>query len=353
LVTFLIDDSGSMEWKAGCACEGASCSECDPDCSTGGRNRWHELLGVMTGSYESFECVPKDRTLDNGASFDLGYPRRDYPLGPNVQQRADGAFDRYASRVQFGLATFDAVRTYSGHSDLVELSTFDSAQSDGAAGQYSFAGGGPSGPRVRPDGSVVGKLFYPGLDHTSIIDTGIVRPGVLEGGLILPSATADAQSTLDQIKRELHHVRPFGSTPIASALDDLSAAYDGSADHSLILITDGYPDDDFRVHPTPGCNCVEEGTCPANVDPARMSCPYPAAEDAARHLHCGFDADSCDGPVAKLLIIGYSISDETARSALDNLAAAGGGHTFYASDAGELGRAVNAALDEVLADAAR
>lgn len=346
-VMLLTDSSGSMVWRPSCACETAGCTECLADCSRFERNSWHAVLGAIGGSFGNFSCEARERTSANGATYDIDYPKPFYTLGANVTQSADGVLDRYASRVNFGLATFDAMRTYVGSSDLV--SDFDAALSSGADGQFSYAGGSPASPRSRPDGSRVGKLFYPGADVDYFIDTGIMSADAPSGGLIMPG-----DLTSGRIRAALKDLRPFGGTPTASALDDLYYAYDEArvgGKNYVVLITDGLPDDDFRAYPAPGCDCAANGTCPAGSDPSQMNCPYPTAESAAKHLRCGFDEDHCDGPVRQLLIVGLGMRDQHARAGLDAIAAVGGGRTFYADNEAELKTALDAALEHALADA--
>ena len=352
-VLLLADNSGSMSWRPNCECASLTCEECLPDCSRGQHNRWHALVATLSGSFENFSCEARERTNANGATYDIDYPRPFYQLGDDVAQYADGVLDRYASRMNFGLATFDATRTYTGSADLVPLASFDSARSAGPTGQHSYAGGAPAALRARPDGSLVGKLYYPGAAEDYFIDSGIMSASAPEGGLIMPGASS---LTSERIRESLLAVRPFGGTPTASALDDLYFAYEQAgarkAAQYVVLITDGYPDDDFMLYPNPGCDCARTGTCPPEEDPGRMSCPYPAVEAAAQHLRCGFDASACDGPVRQLIVGGLRIDDAVARERLDALAAAGGGVAIYADQEAELTPALDEAMDRILADAA-
>jgi hypothetical protein len=353
-VLLLADTSGSMIWQQSCTCTSLGCEECQIDCSLGQHNRWHALLAATGGSFQNFSCSARERTAANGATYDVDYSRPFYPLGDDVTQASDGILDRYADSVYFGSATFDAMRTYVGQGDLVPASAFQSALSTSDLGQFSYAGGAPSMYRARPDGSLVGKVRYPTTTQDYFIDSGIMSSDAPQGGLLFPSADPARAA---QIRASLRGVRPYGGTPMAAALDDLSYAYSqhtppSGAKQYVLLVTDGYPDDDFRQYPVPGCNCAADGTCPADIDPSEMACPYPTAEDAARHLHCGFDAGVCDGPVTKLIIVVLDVSDAAERARLDAVAAAGGGQTFYADGEAELRDAANAAMDSIVSDAA-
>ena len=81
LVMVLVDTSASMERLSNCACTSASCDECLPDCSKAVRNRWAEMLEVLTGTFDDFSCEALDRTAENGATYDLGFAM---PVSPPV-----------------------------------------------------------------------------------------------------------------------------------------------------------------------------------------------------------------------------------------------------------------------------
>jgi hypothetical protein len=356
LVTLLIDSSGSMEWLGGCTCSRPGCTECLPDCNQNQQNRWFDVLAAISGSFQNFSCVEQERTAENGSTYDINYNKPFYRLGPNTRQSADGIIDRYADRVRYGLATFDGVRTYAGASDLVPLSSFSFAISAGPSGEFSYGGASAAtGPWVRPDGSIAGKVRYPTTITDYFIDSGIVSTNATDGALILPTSSADPATTNAKIKNALATVRPFAGAPTAAALDDLYYAFDHAAadpaKRYVILLTDGAPDDDFRQYPNPGCNCAAEGDCGPLEDPTQMACPYPAPQDAATNLRCGFEPNTCAGPVTKLIVIGLDITDDNARASLTTIAANGGSTPIFANSAAELTTALNTALDQIIADA--
>jgi hypothetical protein len=214
----------------------------------------------------------------------------------------------------------------------------------------SYAGVDPerSGhARVRADGSVVGRVFYPASAGPFLIDTGIRSQYAPEGALVLPRADEDKGERHARISQQLMGVRPFGTSPVAAALDDayfaLRRTEESDTESYVVLITDGLPDDDFRTFPSPGCDCSTWETCGEN--PSSMSCPYPRPADAARHLRCGFSDNRCAGPASQLFVIAQATQDEALSNELGAIAAAGG------SDAARFVRGLtelNTALDSVL-----
>jgi hypothetical protein len=270
-----------------------------------------------------------------------------------VDQLSDGLLDRYRADVDFSLATFDSVRTYLGAGDLVRRESFRFELNDGSSGPFSFRG------RERPDGTVPGELAYPGEEEGDFVDTGIKNPNATEGALVLADNILLSDS-VQLIKEQLRAVRPFGGTPTASALDDLYVVYTDSAwaggataKPYVLFITDGAPDDDFREYPVPGCDCGARGDCGAGVDPAAMRCPYPTASEAAKHLHCGFDAARCAGPVAGIQVVTYALDSTEAKLANEAVATSGNGSTAHATTPGELRSSLDAAISRILEDAAK
>lgn len=368
-VMIVVDSSGSMEWKPSCPCITDGCSECLPDCSVLNdplthdpppekKNRWAVLLEALTGKFNNFQCARIARTLANGMSYDVDYPKPYHrpwicPDGTGncvPDQQANGLLDNYSTRIRFGLMTFDGMRTYAGKSDLVFAQDFSETLSNGKEGSYSYG-------ETRP-------VHYPTCTHDYLINSGVRSEDAPEGGLIKINSEKCSNPPCDQyeindlIQSTLLKTRTFGGTPTASALDDLyyHLKGQGTAADSLascrkryaILITDGYPDDDFRLYPNPGCNCANEGGC--NGDPiGDMKCPYPTPEDAALNLVKGVGTD---GPMLKqLFVVGMSISDASARAGLNNIARQGGGvddATGNAAFFAENPATLTAQLDSVL-----
>jgi hypothetical protein len=305
------------------------------------------MLAAISGSFEDYSCTSLERTVENGATYDLGYAVPFHRLDAAVRQQADGLLDRYRDKVHFGLATFDGVRTYTDAGDLV--TTLDDWRSQGEQGLFSFGGGW-----TRPDGTVAGRVGYPSVTQIHLIDTGIRNPNATDGALIFADLFyPEPYDEVEHIKQQLAAVRPFGGTPTASALDDLYllfAQYEGlSGKRYVILLTDGYPDDDFRDYPNPGCDCIARGNCPAGEDLSLISCPYPTAADAARVLHCGYDPSKCEGHVAATHVVTLGLADPISQAAMDAIAAAGGGDAIHASNAQSLSAALDAVMSSILA----
>ena len=355
-VMIVADTSGSMEYRADCQCpESGSCSHCLPVCSAPNssqvappekKNRWSMLLEALTGSFIDFQCVPQERTDAAHFTYDFSYslpyhrpwlcpggaaycPYPGTDLDPIQLQ--NGLLDNYANRIRFGLATFDGMRTYRGTGDLV--TTLNPTLSDGPEGMYSYGGAKP--------------VRYPTCTQTHYIDSGIRDRDAPEGGLVsldtnlCVTPPCDPQIISEEIQRRLLTTRPYGGTPTASALDDLYHHFKNDLNDPMascreryaILITDGYPDDDFREYPNPGCECDLRGNCPAN-DNTGMVCPYPTAAQAAYNLKNGRadDTTTDKGQIVKLFVVGMSIADAS-RDGLNRIASEGGStNAFFADD---------------------
>jgi type IV pilus assembly protein PilY1 len=375
-VMLIVDSSGSMEWRPDCACTTSACTECEPDCSLSNdamgeppaakKNRWAVLLETLTGKFVDFQCVSLDRTAANGMTYDVNYQKPYHrpwvcPDGsalctfpgdaPTPIQVQNGLIDNYNMRVRFGLMTFDGMRTYIGGSDLVPAKDFSTTLSNGAEGSYSYGGG-----KV---------VHYPTCTTDYMIDSGVRSASAPEGGMISFNSDkclnppCDQYELNDAIQTSLLNTRTYGGTPTAAALDDLYShlknevtdTMSSCRDRYAVLITDGQADDDFRKYPVPGCNCKEEGTCPANEDPNAMHCPYPAPEQAAYNLKHGVGGD--DPQIKQLFVIGMSLGgDAEARQNLNLIASMGGStdddkdgnEAYFADNPGTL----TASLDKVL-----
>jgi hypothetical protein len=353
VVMLLVDTSGSLSDMPGCSCTSETdCTNCTPDCGSNEQNRWFTVLAALGGSYASFGCQTLERTADNGATYDEGYTVPNYVLAPAATQRGDGLIDGFGTRIQFGLATFDAESTYRGATDLLARMDFDFAQSGGVNGMFSYAGGTQDAPRQRPDGTTVGRAFYPGCEFPLFVDTGIRSASATEGALVLPGRDLSPSVRSQQLRDQVRRARPYGGTPTAAALDDLyffftedpsGVALPSTQKRHVVLITDGRPDRDMRDL---GCACTGDA---CGVAPNQLSCPYPTAAEAALHLHCGFGTAACAGPIEALHVVGLSVSDTVDRAELDSIAASGGsGQARFASDQPELRAALRSVFEAIL-----
>jgi hypothetical protein len=338
LAMLLVDTSGSQERKWGCTCTSPGCDECMPDCAKGERNRWIGTLEALTGTFRGYGCHTLDRTAQNGATYDLGY-YLPHVAPDSSGQTADGALDLYAQRLRFGMATFDGWDTYVGTAPLVSVADFDFARSETVDGLWSYNPERALQMMLpRPDGSRIGTFAYPAVTDPYYMDTGIRGPQATEGGLLVAGSDADALRVNAQVQADLLRVRPYGGTPIAAAFDDLyyylsgdpsmQRAQAGAQRRNLVLITDGYPDDDYRSF---GCDCAstqnpsDPSYCggPPN-DPSMMHCPYPTVEQTAHTLRCGL-GQACDsGVVERVYIVAFAVDDPKVSAKLDAIAQEGG-----------------------------
>lgn len=385
-VMVVADTSGSMEWVPDCTCPDGGCPECLPDCSLANdpttheapakkKNRWALVLEALTGKFTDFQCVPLKRDASNGMTYDINYskpynrpwvcPNGDklcpYPgTDTSPIQVQNGLLDNYAGRIRFGLATFDGQLTYAGKTDLVASSDFSEVISQGPDGSYSYGGSKP--------------VHYPTCTTDYRVDSGIRSRTALEGGLIsldsinsCATPPCDMYELNDQIQKNLLATRTFGGTPTAAALDDLYYHFKNDLNDSLaacrdryvVLITDGYPDEDFREY---GCDCKRgiwfdkkdgDTYCPMGEDPDKMHCPYPLAKEAAYALAHGKDND--DPLIKQLFVVGMSIKDDTSKKGLNDIASNGGSvdldgdgnEAFFANDPSTLTATLDSMLGEL------
>jgi hypothetical protein len=156
---------------------------------------------------------------------------------------------------------------------------------------------------------------------------------------------------------QLLAARPYGSTPIAAAFDDLDfylrSRAQGRADAPVyvVLVTDGLPDDDYRDL---GCDCGDDAPAEICPDAAALAgqalgCPYPLAEQAARALRCGHGAGCDDGVVEQVFVVDVDLADPGAAGAADAIARQGGTSEARSAAAGEVRDVVAAIMDEILA----
>ena len=265
LVMLLVDTSGSMERKASCTCETPACEECLPDCSQRESNRWMDTLEALAGTRQVRGCDRLERTAENGATYDEGYYLPHF--APRGVPGDDGVLDTYRDRVRFGLATFDAWDIYQGATPPVPAGQFDFATSSSEAGLWSYNPSEVLGESILSEyGKPVGTLRYPGTDTDYFMDTGVRNAAAERGGLMAAIEPAQSGAVNDRIQDDLLALRPYGGTPIAAALDDLYYYFARDpameverarpAEKHIVLITDGYPDADYR---DVGCGCAQEG----------------------------------------------------------------------------------------------
>jgi type IV pilus assembly protein PilY1 len=358
LVLMVVDTSGSMERLGECTCVTPGCEECLPDCTRNVRNRWAQTLEALTGTFDDFACerIPRDSfSLDR---YDAGYYLPYYR--PSGVQRDDGLLDRYGDRVRFGVATFDGWDTWIGAAPLVAADEFDFELSRHEQGLWSYnpareiAGFAPDSEQPH------GKFFYPNCTESYFMDTGIRSERAEAGGLQIAYDGRIANQVHGEIERSLLALRPYGGTPIAASLDDvyylftqdprMVAERERGAPLHVVLLTDGYPDDDYRTF---GCDCAATAKtvddCGVGQDPAAMICPYPMPEDAAHALRCGRDSAACDTPLATLHVVGFAVDDAAVIARLHSIARAGGAEQARIAPSA---LALQQALDEVLASIA-
>jgi type IV pilus assembly protein PilY1 len=404
----VIDTSGSMERKVSCTCTTPGCTECLPDCNDSNvnarKNRWAVTLEALTGTFNNFSCEPLLRTSQNGMSYDLGYflpyhqpwdctsqaagtPCSPFvtPTNATLSQSSNGILDTYATRVQFGLMTFDGWDTWVGEAPLVPQDQFmlpaNLALSNGEQGLWSYGGGH--------------SFHYPNCTNDYMMDTGVRSTAATEGSLVSMNActgtgtpgssstcpswctqcTPTASQTVisDTIQRALLKTRPYGGTPIAASLDDLyyhlkhdvSDSFGSCRNRFALLMTDGYPDDDYRSF---GCNCRwdDDKTKPLTYcgggsnDPLQMHCPYPLPEEVASDLIHGRAADNDPAMLQQLFVVGLAIDDTNVLTKLDKIAHAGcpnatgcdtdndGHEALFANDLNKLVQNLSTVIDNLI-----
>lgn len=365
LAMLLVDTSGSMEYSNDCVCETPACLECMPDCEQGERNRFAKVLEALSGTWENFRCTTRSRQQDTGEvefSYDVGYylPYNEPPT--DEEQLGDGILDVFRTRVRFGVATFDGWDTYVGGSPLAPMDSFDLTRSAGVDGLWSYGSVNDEGTfRLRDNDRPVGAFRYPGTSVVYQMDTGIRGPQAGNGRLQCAHDSTEMLEINERIQSQLRRVRPYGGTPIAASLDDLLYYFtqdptvleentDTQSDRHVILLTDGYPDDDYR---SAGCNCAAEGdpsdpdrcllVVAPSIPPDDMFCPYPTAVEAAAAL--------IERGVAKVHVVGVGLDDPIVADEADAIAAAGGTvEAHLTNSTAQLREALQEILDGILAE---
>jgi hypothetical protein len=354
LVLLVVDTSGSMERKPECLCTTASCEECLPLCSGAAseRNRWMHVIEALTGTFDGFSCEAVSRSswvYEYDRQYPIPYHR---PLGT---QRDDGVLQDYADRVRFGLATFDGVAAY-GRATQPSLEELDIERSDGMDGMWSYP---PAADwtEIGTSASPAQVYLYPGSPYPYVMNTGIRSRDAAIGALFVDTGESPRAEAIDAIATSLLATRPYGGTPIAAALDDVRVLFEHdpwmAAERAMpehprhvVLITDGRPDDDYRlVH----CDCNEPESgkdCDDYLGPleeaADMRCPYPLSATSARAL-------VERGLVQSVDVIGFSVEQDSAASTnVTDIAREGDGKALFVSNAEQMRDAIALVLNSIL-----
>jgi hypothetical protein len=368
LVMIVLDTSASMERKAGCECTTFSCIECLPACGTEGseKNRWAHALEALTGTFEDFSCEAKTR--DDEGAYDFAYSIPYHQ--PTGAQQADGIVRTYADRVRFGVATFDGIASYDRDASQLAPDEFSFSRSAGQDGLWSYpAVESIEELEVGPHGFQAGLYRYPGSPHPYLMNTGIRGRDAESGALTIAERRGADEAAVDRIEQTLRAIRPFGTAPIAAALDDVRWLFEkdpalasermhAEREHHLILITDGEPDDDYRLL---GCGCFDDGNADDCGDgllevPAEMTCPYPSPSQAARQLRCGVSQECEGGAFDSVHLIGWAEGglswadggEPGTAQLVEAMAIAGGGTSRIVEDGAELRSALAAVLDSIV-----
>jgi len=318
-VLVLVDTSGSMEYKtlsdkglaAFPACKYDATGTIANGPATSEKSRWIDLVEVLTGTINKYECQrldrgsasfkdeykvaasnspydflyanPHHRPLSDGCAIGPGsisssnpaaflsnafnyHTYNDRTKSCGFTQASDGILDSYLTGIRFGLMTFDT----------------DPAPDTGESGTYSYVVG--ASHTGKPIGCSTASPMEVGARNASappwegrLIPFGNPLPG--EG---------DYKIKNEQIQQVLRGSRPFGATPIAGMLADArdflrndtsldpndSSQYFGPVNDpykecrktAIMLLSDGQPNMDLRGH------------CSGN------DCPFQLPEDIAHDL---------------------------------------------------------------------
>ncbi|HYQ43314.1 MAG TPA: hypothetical protein VER11_15140 [Polyangiaceae bacterium] len=317
-VLLLVDTSGSMEYKTSSTafpkCKYDTTGPIPNGPATSEKSRWVDLVEVLTGTINKYECQaldrgsaafkneykitgstltnspydflyanPYNRPLSDGCAIGPGtlsstnpaaflsnsfkyHAYNDVSKSCDFDQASDGILDSYKDGIRFGLMTFDT----------------DPSPDQGELGTYSYVVG--ASHTGKPIGCTTASPMEVGARNASappwegrLVPFGDPQPGE-------PDYTAKNQ----QIQQVLRASRPYGATPIAGMMADArdflkndtskdpvnSAQYFGPANDpykecrktAILLLSDGQPNMDLRGH------------CTGN------DCPFPLPEDIAHDL---------------------------------------------------------------------
>ncbi len=316
-ILLLVDTSGSMDYKTGTnefpTCKYAGDADVGQPSE---RSRWIEVVEVLTGSVNDYQCQKLDRNsqdfktefaLSGSAPYDALYanpyhravndtcvagPGALDPIDPALfpaggikyhlvdnlastctfNQTQDGLLDSLANEVRFGLMTFDT--NPSPATDVNGLwSYFLSSSRQGE----------PAGCLVPQDQEVgVRNPSAPPWEGRAV-GFGDPAPG-----------STDYLTRNDMIQKVLLSTRPYGATPIAGMLEDARTFLqdDTQPDPLNGNITFG-PKGDLTVYPAGGKPCRKQAIILLSDGQPNMDlrpfcepdgCPYQKAEDVALSL---------------------------------------------------------------------
>ncbi len=362
-VMLMVDTSGSMERLPD---DGSNplCDSCVPSCTgdtlvdRNNKTRWALTIEALTGTIQDYTCVSEDRSSGSYVStdYDYGYylPHINFNPSNSLVQATDGILDSFATRVKFGLMTFDGVGTTINGDTLVQYSQFFT--------NTPLITASNSGPGLYSYGSV-GRLAFPGCDRDYGINAGSRNENAPAGGLIrIPASDSvtEAVDVANRIQDSLLAVRPFGGTPIAGMLEDLRYFFEEDSNvnrsgdplfacrkRKAILITDGAPDamfrdDRFRCHieedpvnpdqkistPVSACDravntlitVAGQPENPRNLprfESGGCSCPYKSPERIASELTGR--APGYEALLEKLIVVAYNVHDTNALETLNRI----------------------------------
>ncbi len=359
-VLLLVDTSGSMEYMT----SSTNQPTCDPNSAINSqKSRWVNLVEVLTGSINNYRCATVDRSstafvnefslggnrpADYGSSIPyhrpisgnciagpgtinltgdafavsdivggtrVGYHQYNAPSNSCTfsQNASDGLLSTYASKVRFGLMTFDtSTNAGTGHNGKA------AAFADGIAGTWSYF-------LTKHQGKPGSCSTIPVPDFEVGARNAAAPPW--EGRMVAfgdPSPNSndvnDNPTTRAQWIREiLLTTRPYSATPIAGMLDDARAflwqdttkdpldpagikdfgpyndpyLLGGCRKNYVILLTDGEPNLELR----PFC----EG-----AGPPPGQCPYDHSYEISRDLY-----NQSGSKQVQTFVIGFAVSQVT------------------------------------------
>ncbi|HKQ69075.1 MAG TPA: PilC/PilY family type IV pilus protein [Polyangiaceae bacterium] len=286
-VMLLVDTSGSMAFandgsKVRCAEVDATLAE-EPK-GTSQKDRWTQLVEVLTGDVQGFNCYAQDRAsaafhdefaMNGNDSYDFNYhvpyhrilsgaassnsctiapgilPASPLAWGTtpfryhttfspaaactNFQQAQTGLLDSYRDRVRFGLMTFDT--SVDAGTGISGSSSADYAT--GNAGTWSYFLNWRGNADCNSNASCA-KGRPAGCATTTPLEVGARNAGAppWEGRMVPfgpPSAALAAmQTNNDHIQQVLLSVRPFGATPINGLLSDARDFFRSDVDDDYV-----------------------------------------------------------------------------------------------------------------------